>query len=64
MSGMQIFGLLGSFASIIGLFIGGKYLYIKFIKVNKSKIIDNSVTKVKLKKTKITGDFVGRDKNG
>ena len=63
MSGMQIFGLLGSFASIIGLFIGGKYLYIKFIKVNKSNIIDNSVTKVKLKKTKITCDFIGRDKN-
>lgn len=58
MDGCESLATVGSIASIIGLIIGimgTSYYY---------KVIDKSKIKNDVKKTKIKGDFVGRDKNG
>ncbi|MFW3374694.1 hypothetical protein ACN9JV_06740 [Aliarcobacter butzleri] len=58
MESCDYLGVVGTIASILGLIIGiiGTSFYYKVI--DKSKIKNN------VKKTKIKGDFVGRDKNG
>lgn len=54
---LDLFSIVGSVASIIGLIVGiaGTSAYYKFT--------DNSSNKVSVKDVDIGGDFTGRDKN-
>ena len=58
---METFNIIGNISSILGLLIA-IFLTTQIISI-KNKIKDNSVTKTKQKRNKISGDMAGRDIN-